>query len=151
MKFRSFTSAIILVFLTALPAFVLALAALIQWHEHTPFSLTWLTGGFALYFLIMFFLWINTFYQIKAGELLIRDFGLLHKKVMIDQIVDIELLDHQPATATHPRQNISGLALRTNPDTSVFVSPLKEQAFLKELQRVNPNILIRSQTHPQKR
>ena len=144
MKYKSFNTKLILTLLIALPAFTIFIGALAILHQH-EFQGSALKNYLlysAIYFLLVLFVWKNTYYNIHSNILQIRNFGLSTKQLAIDQITGIEKVDKTPVTATQPAMNISGLLIRTKTEDVFFVSPIREHSFLAELQKRNAKIEI---------
>ena len=148
MKYKSFNSQFILILLIALPAFTIFVGALAILYGHGFHISSLKNYGLysSIYFLLVFFIWKNTYYEIYSNTLRIRNFGLLTKQLAIDQITGVERVDQTPATSTQPKMNISGLAIQTKAEEILYVSPIKEAAFLVELQKRNPKIKIINNT-----
>ena len=146
MKFKSFNTELVLALLIALPAFVILLSGFTILHgsNFQISSLSFIGIGSAVYFPAVFLIWKNTYYKIESGTLNLSDFGIKNNRIAISQIKKIKKMDKKPATPTQPslynsNNSGSGFLMHTE-DGTLFVSPIKEAAFLVELRKWNPEI-----------
>ena len=147
MKYKSFNAEFVLALLIALPAFVILLSsfAILYGNGFQISSLKFIGIGSAIYFLLAFLIWKNTYYRIESGILQIRNFGIINKRIAVNQIIRIKEVSKKPATPTQPgwyntNNSISGFLIHTKANETFYLSPIKGAAFLTELQKWNPKI-----------
>ncbi|MGB3586725.1 MAG: PH domain-containing protein [Tunicatimonas sp.] len=89
---------------------------------------------------ILIYLWRNTYYRIKDGQLMYRS-GVFSGSVPINQIESIQRSDY-PTTGNRPAKGSKGLLIRYQGGRSIFVSPADEVGFMQELQENNSRLRI---------
>ena len=142
MKYKSFTTELILALLIALPAFIVLITSFFTFAKNNfeIASIESLGIYSIIYFLIIILIWRNTYYEVGIDYLRIKEFGLFTKVVAIEQIFKITKVNEKPATSTQPKMNIGGFIIMTKRGEKIFVSPIKENSFLNDLKRLNPMI-----------
>lgn len=89
---------------------------------------------------ILFYLWRNTYYWFKGGNLMYRS-GMFSGSVDINQIESIQRSDYPP-TGNRPATGSKGLLIRYQGGRRIFVSPADEEGFMQELQKTNGRLRI---------
>jgi hypothetical protein len=88
----------------------------------------------------VFFLWYNTYYQIKDGQLIYRS-GVFGGAITINQIESIQRSEY-PTAGNRPAMGLEGLLIRYQGERRIFVSPTNEDGFIQELQKTNGRLRI---------
>jgi hypothetical protein len=91
---------------------------------------------------LFFWAWLSTFYEIKQEKLIVL-FGPFRWKVKIKQIKHIKRNVITWAGILKPTLSWRGMEISYTRYGSMFISPEREDEFLKELLKINENIELR--------
>lgn len=88
----------------------------------------------------VFYLWYNTYYQIRDGQLIYRS-GVFSGAISINQIESVQCSEY-PTTGNRPAMGFEGLLIRYQGGRRIFVSPADEDGFMQALQKTNSRLRI---------
>lgn len=140
MKFGSATNKF-LYFILILMVFVTILPFIFEWEFNS---------STIIYTLVMSLLTLFVFWAIKSTCYIIKEKDLILKSAFIKKIISIKSIQEiekyngfLPPTLLKLGLNHKGIVIRYNKYDDIYISPKELSSFLKELNKINPEILIK--------
>ncbi len=94
----------------------------------------WLSAG-----IFMSSVWFGTGYYVSNGQLIAKIGPFVHSKIAIDKITEISKTN---SWISAPANSLDRLAIKSNENLLVMVSPKDKWGFVELLKSINPNIKI---------
>ena len=145
MKFSCVKSVSFGIFLLFFSLLILFLALVLQWYSGNIHTSSDLIARILFVSIIPFFslwIWFGTYYVID-NEILIARSGPIKFKIPVGQITVIRLNQKTIVGLWKPTTSWNSIQVEYNKFDSVFISPLNQGEFIKELLKINPGIAIK--------